>query len=292
MPTDNLDPRAILATLGFPNAETVTPVSGGRDTAIFRVEHGTTIYALRVFRSEQQLVSQAEVLAMRAASAGGVPVPGVHAHGVHDGRPALLLDWCEGMMVVEALGRWPEQATALGAASGEVLARIHAVMVPAEYRDHSWLCWGGLAPDDPLSHQLVAFARHDRLLHLDFHPLNVLTDGERITAVLDWANAHAGDPRADLARAISIIRLDAGDLPPEARPILRAFERGLRDGYARAAGSPVDMPLFHIWAGRAMRHDLAPRLSTNPAQAARICRWIRLWERHTRIVASDDSALD
>ena len=272
------DPRAILATLGYPDAEAVTPVGGGRDTSIFRVEHRTGTFALRVFRPEQLMVSEAEVLAMRAASEGGVPVPRVHARGVHDGRPALLLDWCAGMMVVEALDRWPERAAVLGAACGEVLARIHAVTVPAEYRDHSWLRWGGIAPDDVLSQQLVAFARNDRLLHLDFHPLNILTDGERITAVLDWANARAGDPRADLARAISILRLDAGDLPPEARPILRAFERGLRDGYSATAGPPADMPLFHVWAGRAMLHDLAPRLAANPAQAARIRRWIGLWE--------------
>jgi aminoglycoside phosphotransferase (APT) family kinase protein len=190
----------------------------------------------------------------------------------------LLLDWCAGMMLVEALGRWPERASDLGAACGEMLARIHSVTVPVEHQDHAWLRWGGLTPDDPLSRQLVAFARHDRLLHLDFHPLNVLTDGERITAVLDWANAHSGDPRADLARAISIIRLDAGDAPPEARPILLAFERGLRGGYSATAGPLLDMPLFHIWAGRAMLHDLSPRLTTNPAQAARIRRWIRLWK--------------
>src|SRR6188474_641743 len=138
MATGGPDPHAILMALGFPGAATVTTVSGGRDTAIFRVEHGDATYALRVFQPEQQRVSQAEVLAMQAASEGDVPVPRVYAQGVHDGRPALLLEWCAGMTVVEALGRWPEQAKALGVGCGEVLARIHAVMVPAEYRDHSW----------------------------------------------------------------------------------------------------------------------------------------------------------
>ena len=84
------------------------------------------------------------------------------------------------------------------------------------------------------------------------------------------AHARPVAPAAHLARAIAIIRLDADDAPPEARPILRAFERGLRAGYERVAGPLVDMPLFHIWAGRAMLHDLAPRLAANPAQAARI----------------------
>jgi aminoglycoside phosphotransferase (APT) family kinase protein len=273
------DPRAILATLGVADAGTIVPVSGGRDTTIYRVERGDTAYALRVFRPEQRQVAQSEVRAMRAASDGGVPVPGVHAEGIHDGRPALLLDWCAGQTVADALMRYPERATSLGMACGETLARIHAITAPAGWQDDSWLRWSGFGPSDPLYRHLVAVARRNRLLHLDFHPLNVLTDGERVTAVLDWANARPGDPRADFARTISIIRLDAVDLPPEAYPILRAWERGLRTGYADAAGPQPEMALFHIWAGRAMLHDIAARLATNPAQADRIRRWIRLWEK-------------
>jgi aminoglycoside phosphotransferase (APT) family kinase protein len=276
------NPRAILDALGYTEATTITPINGGRDTTIYRVEHNGNAYALRVFRPEQLVTSRREVLVMRAASAGGVPVPRVHADGVCEGRPVLLLDWCEGMMVVEALGRWTERATALGAICGEMLASIHTVTAPVADQGHGWLAWSGLAPDDPLYQRLIAEGRTDRLLHLDYHPLNILTDGRRMTAVLDWANAHAGDPRADLARTIAILRLDAGDLHPGARPILRAFERGLRAGYERFAGPPDHMPLFHIWAGRAMLHDLAPRLADNPAQAARIRRWIHLWELRDR----------
>lgn len=38
-----------------------------------------------------------------------------------------------------------------------------------------------------------------RLVHNDFADWNLLTDGVRITAVLDWDECHAGDPIADLA---------------------------------------------------------------------------------------------
>ena len=38
-----------------------------------------------------------------------------------------------------------------------------------------------------------------RLLHNDFADWNVLTDGERIAAVLDWDECFAGDPVADIA---------------------------------------------------------------------------------------------
>lgn len=38
-----------------------------------------------------------------------------------------------------------------------------------------------------------------RLVHNDFADWNVLTDGQQLTAVLDWDECHAGDPVADLA---------------------------------------------------------------------------------------------
>jgi aminoglycoside phosphotransferase (APT) family kinase protein len=281
--TTALDPRAVLAALGYPGDWLVTPLSGGFDTAMFRVERGDEACALRVFRPEQLAMSRGEMRAMAIAADGGVPVPRVLAHGVWRDRPALLLSWCEGRMVIEEVVERPGRAVPLGAACGHVLAAIHAIVVPQEYRDRSWLDWprrpavaGALSPGPRA--RLEAVTRHDRLLHLDFHPLNVLTDGEQVTAVLDWGNAHAGDPRADLARTLSILRLDAVAHFPDLRPVIRAFERGLCHAYGVAAGRPADMPLFHAWAGRAMLRDLAPRLAANPAQRARIERWTARWE--------------
>src|SRR6476620_3840651 len=71
----DLDPHAILAALGITGAAEATPVSGGSDTAIWRVAHGRQIYALRLFRAEQAATCQREIAAMRAAQAGGLPVP-------------------------------------------------------------------------------------------------------------------------------------------------------------------------------------------------------------------------
>ena len=44
------------------------------------------------------------------------------------------------------------------------------------------------------------------LLHLDYHPLNVLGEAGAISGVLDWTNADGGDPRADVARTGAILR--------------------------------------------------------------------------------------
>jgi aminoglycoside phosphotransferase (APT) family kinase protein len=171
------------------------------------------------------------------------------------------------MKVFEALLARPELAEPLGTASGRMLAAIHAIEPPRSYRGPDWLDWARLG-DTPLRARLRAVARHDRLLHLDFHPLNLLTDGadgERITAVLDWANAGAGDPRADLARTLSIARLDTDELPTAAQPVVGAYEAGLLRGYREAAGEPPDLPLFLAWAG-------------NPAKRERIAAWAAEWE--------------
>ena len=48
--------------------------------------------------------------------------------------------------------------------------------------------------------RLVAHCPEDRaLIHADLHFDNILTDGRRITGVIDWANASYGDPLYDVA---------------------------------------------------------------------------------------------
>jgi aminoglycoside phosphotransferase (APT) family kinase protein len=96
---------------------------------------------------------------------------------------------------------------------GRMHARIHAVPLSDLVRElPRWTP----KPEDldlRLSTQLDYNATGSpSVLHLDYHPLNVLTDGREITCVLDWANVAIGDRRADLARTITLLRL--APLPP------------------------------------------------------------------------------
>jgi aminoglycoside phosphotransferase (APT) family kinase protein len=125
------------------------------------------------------------------------------------------------------------------------------------------------------------------LLHLDYHPLNVLTDGKRITGVLDWANTCAGDPRIDLARTRTILRLDMGRpgrpgaLSAPLEPLWLAFERAWWEGYRAAAGSAEDMALFYAAAGALMERDLAHRYT--PRQLSGVQRWTRRWKERAGV---------
>src|SRR5919199_1306709 len=88
---DELDPLAILAQLGVTSPSAVTPVSGGWDTLIWRVEHGRATYALRVFRADQTAQCRREVAVMHTAAERGLPPPPVPPTTNWQKGPAPLL---------------------------------------------------------------------------------------------------------------------------------------------------------------------------------------------------------
>jgi len=269
------DPRAILSALGLPPPEDVQRATGGADTLVWRVQTRGATFALRLLRPGEEGRCRREVAAITAAAAKGLPVCTVRAEGRWEGRPALLMDWCPGETLGHAVFARPAAAGALGRRFGEVQAALHAVTAPRELNT-GWLDAGG-EEAAPLRARLADLpARTDALIHLDYHPLNVLTDGARITGVIDWANAGAGDPRADLARTLSILHLFYRQ-PGIVSHAVDRFERGWREGYARAAGVAVDadLALFFAWSGLAMVQDQAGK--QDPAFYRRAHAWGARW---------------
>src|SRR5262249_27466882 len=87
------DPRAILTALGVDDVTAIQPVSGGWDTALWKVERPGGAFALRVFPPGREDDCRREAAVMRAAVDGGVPVPRVRAGGGWQGRAGLALGW-------------------------------------------------------------------------------------------------------------------------------------------------------------------------------------------------------
>jgi hypothetical protein len=144
-----------------------------------------------------------------------------------------------------------------GAAAGRACAALHDalahVAAPAGVRD---------VPD--------ADGTARRLLHLDLHPFNVLVDDDgEPTAVIDWANAAAGDPELDRARTWSLLTLDpaarALDVHPGWTPLT---EQWLEAGRLRDLSIAA-----RTWACRFMLRDLARRHA--PAELAHIHEAVR-----------------
>jgi aminoglycoside phosphotransferase (APT) family kinase protein len=258
----NPDPHAILAELGVTDVTRVTPVSGGWDTSLYRVELARSAYALRVFRPEQSTTCQREASVMRTLAAAGLPVPDIRAEGTARGRPALLIDWCAGRTVLAEVRATPWRVWSLGAQMGNTLARIHSFQVSDALAD-SLPDWTPRVEDalPSLVVEAVSQKRRRAVLHLDFHPLNVMCDGGRISGVLDWANVRIGDPRVDLARTVTLLRLPP--TPPGTPRVLDrvarlVLEAAFRRGYGATAFA--QMKPFYIWAGAMMERDLRPKL--------------------------------
>jgi len=81
----------------------------------------------------------------------------------------------------------------------------------------------------------------DSLVHMDYHPLNVMVDGVRVTGVIDWVNTDVGDRHLDAAMTAVILSSSALEKPRWMRDNL--VGNGLRASFAA-----LYMPLYHAMA--------------------------------------------
>lgn len=271
---DVIDPIIVLNAFGVNDVTEIVPHAGGwGGTMLWRVQRRATPrdLLLRLFPHGALRLARREEIAHRTASQAGVPVPKVIASGVSGAHAALLLTWCRGEQVTDHLRRAPDRSYEVGIVFGETLARIHTIPGPASLAallqvdsTNDWLSWTG-----PYAERLrVAFAaRHpndlpSRLLHMDYHPENVLCDDTSITAVIDWANVRVGPPCADLARSRSILRL--AQLHPGVSEAFHAplacFEQGMLDAHARVHGPREDEEFFLAWASAVQIVDLGSQI--------------------------------
>jgi aminoglycoside phosphotransferase (APT) family kinase protein len=159
-------------------------LAAGRDADIFAYGPGRV---LRRSRAGHSMVREARV--MEYVRAQGFPVPAVEEVSA-DGLD-MVMERIDGADMVAAIGKRPWEIRRQGRLLADLHLRLHELTAPA------WL------PAAPMG-------RGDRLLHLDFHPLNVML-GPRGPVVIDWANACRGDPDADVA--VAWVLMATGEVP-------------------------------------------------------------------------------
>jgi aminoglycoside phosphotransferase (APT) family kinase protein len=79
------------------------------------------------------------------------------------------------------------------------------------------------------------------IVHMDYHPLNVMVHGVRVTGVIDWVNTDVGDRHLDAAMTAVILSSSALEHPRWMRDNL--VGNGLRASFAA-----LYMPLYHAMA--------------------------------------------
>ncbi|SDS45682.1 phosphotransferase family protein [Microlunatus soli] len=246
------------------------PGLGGNELwRLRRDRSGAGDLVLRLFPvGADDALADRESAAHAVAAAHGVPTPRIVGQDRLDDRPVLAMEWVRGPLVSEALwtGSDPER---LGRRCGELLATLHRITaaevdrtlrianLPNVLVERDWIDWSGPRAAD-LRPVLAGLDDH-RLLHLDFHPENLVLAGDDIV-VLDWANTRLGPASADLARTASIIDLirDGGhpDIGAAQQIAMITFGDGLVAGYAAAAAEPQVPAVVRAWAAAVQLVDL------------------------------------
>jgi len=260
--------RTWLAQEGYPGTLELQPMNrglGSTELWSFRPDPGESKLVVRIFPHGAFRGAEREALAMDAAAGHALPVPDVVARGAIDNRPLLVTSFVQGVPGAHALIANPDQAYAIGRAMGETLGHLHDVVAPEGLSaTGAWIERGGpsLAP---LRDAFTALPDQDRLLHLDYHPLNVLMLDGRVTGVIDWENTLAGPPHMDLARSQAILRAIAIGHVESPVPLdaIAVFERGLVEGHAATYGPDPHPALSSAW-GLAMTVDDLERQAHKP----------------------------
>jgi aminoglycoside phosphotransferase (APT) family kinase protein len=231
---------------------------------VFRVRHADSVSYLKL-AAVRDLRREVSVLGMLTSRGIGVPV--VEAHdltGERTGAPCLLLRHVGGRPLT---GDEPEFGGA-----GRILRAVHDVTLdgfgslvaePVVLRGEAptWFAAvqgrtselgpvpeAGLVPSALIERaaaavadagRLLASVTTGRLLHGDFHPGHAYAADGRITGVIDWGDATAGDPVYDLARV---------------------FHSGLRSRDIEYGHSLVEAVLATYGQAPWMDADLTPKL--------------------------------
>ena len=162
------------------------PLASGRDCNVYALADGRVA---RWYKDGRSARGEAEVI--RGVHELGYPVPRVDEW---DG-PKIVMERIDGPTLGEQLVAGTVTADEGARIQAELQGRLHALPWP-----------GG-----------------ESLLHLDFHPLNVLI-GPAGPVVIDWTNARPGPPGLDVAMSALILAGVALTLEfPEAGDLLTAY---------------------------------------------------------------------
>jgi hypothetical protein len=160
--------------------------------------------------------------------------------------PDLVMERLEGPAMLDNLAGRPWRVARYARVLAGLHDRLHEIAAP-----------GGLPRP---------FGSGDRVVHLDLHPGNVMLTADG-PVVIDWSNAAAGPPGADVAMAFVIMASsDIDERPAWIRPAVSVLRRIFLSRFRAAVRDDLGPYLAQMAA-----HRLTD-VNVRPAEAARIRR--------------------
>jgi aminoglycoside phosphotransferase (APT) family kinase protein len=188
-------------------------IGRGRAADVFDIGAGRVLRRYRDGARHGQVLTEAT--AMRHLAASGFPVPAVHDADGSD----LVMDRLDGISMLTAIERGPWRLGRLADLWAALHRRLAAVPVGA-------LADAGLP---------VRFGPPESVLHLDFHPDNIMLtpDGPM---VIDWSNVALGPAAADVAQSWIIAATSSVDGGPAVTALVRLVRGRLVDRFVDGCG--------------------------------------------------------
>ena len=199
-----------------------------------------------------------EVLSTKRVQGLGLPVPEYRGYTVQDGKRAIILEYIEGDSMMQVLVSGQESPEKLAADFADIHFRMHQCKVDGledskvRYERLLKLSEYNLGSDltNRMLRLLEKLPEGNSLCHNDFHPGNIIYNSKGMFAI-DWSDATAGDPLADVARTIQMFdyggRVEPGKVPPDrakrmlaARGKIQRFVREYEAEYAERCDMSVN----------------------------------------------------
>jgi aminoglycoside phosphotransferase (APT) family kinase protein len=194
----------------------VNAIAEGRTAEVFERGPGVVLKLFRAGYARER--AEDEARRTRLASCAGVPVPRVGPIVEVDGRYGIEFERVAGPLLVEQACSDPERIPNLAVGMARCHQAIHAARADDSLPDLRVRLRERIRTAGSLStasrarviERLGAMPWDHRLCHGDFHAGNLIVTAHGLV-VIDWADAAAGPPEADVARSVLIMSLARGE---------------------------------------------------------------------------------
>ena len=191
-------------------------VARGNTSDVYSWGPGAVVKVLRLGIPDVWAIREAQTT--RLVHAAGLPAPAVLDQVTVEGRPGIVFERITGASMWGQMLETPKDIPSLSLVLAEMQAEINTTSAPAGLPRLSERLHENIEKVEVLStmernvalSELRRLPGGDALCHFDLHPNNVLM-GPTKPVIIDWFDAAAGNPVADIVRSSVLMRQDAAD---------------------------------------------------------------------------------